>query len=114
MDRDIATKGKTILVIFNGNLLANTPRASDWFVSGAGAAIWASSTDVGDWIDTGETFDLSTALVGRKGTVERVIKGYLEMINNREFFTIPDFPVCDDYAIFIFPVIDMQLLIEVG
>lgn len=98
------------MVIFEGNLIASSPRATIWFSPGV---IWASSTDVGDWIDTGETFDISTALAGRKGGIERVVKGYLESVNNREFFTIPAIPDCDDYAIFIYPSIDMQLTIEV-
>lgn len=99
------------MIIFDGQLTANTPATSNWFALPSKAII-ASSTDYGDFLATGETFEISTALIGDIGGKVRLFPDELLIINNRDFHLITA-AFADQYQIWIYPSIDMHLLLEV-
>jgi hypothetical protein len=98
------------MVIFDGVLVANQPSQSIPF-SAPFSAIVASSTDFGNYLTTGQTFDLSTALIGTISGIARVFPKSLLMVNNRDFHLID--VNADSYQVFIYPGIDMHLKLEV-
>lgn len=96
--------------ILDIQLTANSPAASIWFVPNK--AIIALSNDFGNYLDTGESFEISSALIGEIGGIIRWFPSDLGMINNREFHIISPV-VADVYRILLYPSIDMHLKLEV-
>jgi hypothetical protein len=98
------------MIIFDGPLTAKQPAQSNPF-SAPFTAIVASSVDVGEYLATGQTFEISTALIGNISGISRVFATELLMVNNREFHLIT--VIADSFEIFIYPGIDMHLKLEV-
>ena len=98
------------MIIFDGQLTANAPATSNWFALPSKAII-ASSTDYGDFLATGETFEISTALIGDINGQIRLFPREMLTVNNRDFHLITT-TFADQYQIWIYPSIDMHLLLE--